>query len=321
MEIANPAPLGLLCFGLTTAMLMYIDMGWAEAESKALVYGYATWYGGVGQLLVGMLEIIKGNTFGATAFSSYGCFWLGWSLFYVKFQEGALPSPHAFRTGEMLWLSTFGVLTTCFWVITLRKNLCLATVFGLLALTFFLLAGGVHSEAVKRAGGYVGFATALSAAYTAFAELFAHEWGYHVLPGLRPLCATDRKITKKGVEDRITYEQRSNTLLVDFHNLEVCAPEDISIMQSALCSKAAAVGKRMDVIVNYHGFLIANPLMGDYIKMVQDVQRRYYGSVRRFHTDVFGSGDAAWGASSIEAAFLAGHEHEPERRADVFASV
>jgi len=278
VEIANPAPLGLLSFSLTTALLMYVDMDWAEAELKGMVYGYATWYGGVAQLLVGLFEIIKGNAFGATAFSSYGCFWLGWSSFYVESQEGVLASSTAFETGETLFFATFGMLTFCFWILTLRKNLCLVAVFGLLTLTFWVLAAGVHSPAAKKVGGYIGFATALSAFYTAFAELFAHEWGYH---------------------DRITYEQRSNTLLVDFHNLQVGSQEDIAVIRGALTAKAQAAGKKVDVIANYHGFSISNLLIADYMSMLDGVQKAFYNSVRRYHTDAFGNGHEAFAGMRV----------------------
>eukprot|EP00416_Gambierdiscus_australes_P045883 CAMPEP_0171103542 /NCGR_PEP_ID=MMETSP0766_2-20121228/58972_1 /TAXON_ID=439317 /ORGANISM="Gambierdiscus australes, Strain CAWD 149" /LENGTH=303 /DNA_ID=CAMNT_0011563973 /DNA_START=119 /DNA_END=1030 /DNA_ORIENTATION=+ len=289
---------------MTTALLMYVDMGWSEPELKGMVYGYATWYGGTAQLLVGMIEVVKGNTFGATAFSSYGCFWLGWSFFWIESQEGTLAPATAFETGETLWFITFGVLTFGFWILTLRKNACLAVVFGLLTITFFILAGGVHSEAAKKVGGYFGFATALSAFYTAFAELFAHEWGYHVLPGLKPLWQVDRKITQKGIEDRVTYEQKTNTLLADFHNLEVDTQEDISIIRTVLTGRAEAAGKKVNVIANYHGFLIANSLVKDYTSMLEAVQREHYNSVRRYHTDVFGNGDEPWGATSAEHVFV-----------------
>ncbi|GIL45123.1 hypothetical protein Vafri_2045 [Volvox africanus] len=74
----DPGPFGLLCFGMTTCMLMFIYTGWAESNFLPTVMCYAMFYGGFGQFVAGVLELIGGNTFGGTAFCSYGAFWMGW---------------------------------------------------------------------------------------------------------------------------------------------------------------------------------------------------------------------------------------------------
>jgi len=190
-QLGNPAPLGLLGFGMTTCFLMFVDMGWSEPEFKEMVFGYAIWYGGACQLLVGVLEVFKNNAFGATAFGSYGAFWLGWSWMYMMAKsqnpDGSPIFSGDFVHGEVAWFIFFGLLTCCFLFVALRKNACLITVFGLLALTYFLLAIGVAAGGGwKKLAGYVGFATALSAIYTALAEIANDEWKRAVLPGLHP---------------------------------------------------------------------------------------------------------------------------------------
>ncbi|KAF8063821.1 satP [Scenedesmus sp. PABB004] len=190
--LANPAPLGLLCFGMTTAMLMFVDAEWAERAAISSVITYACFYGGFGQMVAGVFELIKGNTFAGTAFFSYGAFWLAFfTLNLLARSHAADPvppflAPPAFRVGQTLIFALWGFFTLGFFVPTLRKNGCLMTVFGSLTLTFFLLAGAQWSHACALAAGYVGFACGLSAIYTAFAELWHESLGV-MAPGLRPV--------------------------------------------------------------------------------------------------------------------------------------
>ncbi|CEM11816.1 unnamed protein product [Vitrella brassicaformis CCMP3155] len=186
-NIGNPAPLGLLSFGMTTLFLMYIDMEWSEGGVKELVIAYALWYGGVGQIIAGIWEMLKGNTFAASAFSSYGFFWCGWSLFNSKVVEAGYTPGSKFATGDALYLGQWGVLTFLFFLATLQKNRCLQAVFLLLSITFWLLAGGVFDETCKIVAGYFGFLTGLAAIYTAFAEIYEETYGRSILPGLEPL--------------------------------------------------------------------------------------------------------------------------------------
>jgi len=287
LEVANPAPLGLLAFATTTSLLMYVDMEWVEPEFKELVWGYAVWYGGMAQLIVGLFEIIKGNTFGATAFSTYGCFWLGWATMWHAYKtEESFVGASAWLHGETLWFATFGVITFVFWIITLKKNLCLVVVFGLLAATFFLLVFGVFNEDIKRIAGYVGFATAISAAYTAFAELFAHEWGLQ-MPGLQPMFQSTKTLTKELLEKRLQYDKRSNTLLMDLRDISVSSIEDVETIRVGIKEKATAAERKVNAVVNYHGFTITPDLQDVYRVMVLGLQKDYYQTVTRLSTDIF----------------------------------
>eukprot|EP01026_Neomeris_dumetosa_P025264 TRINITY_DN207_c2_g1_i2.p3 TRINITY_DN207_c2_g1~~TRINITY_DN207_c2_g1_i2.p3 ORF type:complete len:267 (-),score=22.46 TRINITY_DN207_c2_g1_i2:1404-2111(-) len=179
-KIGNPAPIGLFAFGMTTMMLMFKDMGWTDPAFVNMVFGYGLFYGGLAQLIAGFFELYKGNTFAATAFTSYGSFWLGWFMMSIYGSS----SDHPFDTGFTLYFVQWGVFTLCLFAIAMfRKCIALRVVFGTLTVTFFMLAGGVHNEHVNKAAGYVGFVCGLSAFYTAFAEVVLEESQIR-LPGL-----------------------------------------------------------------------------------------------------------------------------------------
>ncbi|EFJ47526.1 hypothetical protein VOLCADRAFT_105087 [Volvox carteri f. nagariensis] len=174
----DPGPFGLLCFGMTTC--------WAESSFLPTVMCYAMFYGGFGQFVAGVLELIKGNTFGGTAFASYGAFWMGWFLLELLMKQ--YPSVYKTAlTGKTLWCGLWAFLTAGFFVVTLRKNGCLMTIFSTLVITFSLLAGGVWNENCELAAGYFGFFCGASAIYAAFAFLYKIELGI-VLPGARPVA-------------------------------------------------------------------------------------------------------------------------------------
>ncbi|MEW5308094.1 MAG: hypothetical protein WDW38_000080 [Sanguina aurantia] len=187
-------PFGLLCFGMTTCMLMFVTTTWASPAFIPMVIAYALMYGGLGQLLAGILEIIKGNTFAGTAFSSYGCFWLGFAVIeYISIVDksyginivGGFPGATGPNfTGKSLWFGLWGILTSGFFVVTLRKNGCLQTIFGTLLVTFFLLAGSSYQPLCGQAAGYIGFFCGSSAIYAALAMLYKSELGW-ILPGMR----------------------------------------------------------------------------------------------------------------------------------------
>ncbi|GLI64822.1 hypothetical protein VaNZ11_008119 [Volvox africanus] len=183
--IGDPGPFGLLCFGMTTCMLMFIYTGWAESNFLPTVMCYAMFYGGFGQFVAGVLELIRGNTFGGTAFCSYGAFWMGWFLLEFLSHQDADAYPLA-RVGKTLWCALWALLTGGLFVTTLCKNGCLMTIFSSLVVTFILLAGGEWSDKCHQAAGYVGFFCGASAIYAAFAFLYEMELGIF-LPGVRPL--------------------------------------------------------------------------------------------------------------------------------------
>jgi len=181
--LGNPGPFGLLCFGMTTNMLMFVITGWSEKQFETYAIAYAAFYGGFGQFVAGILEIIKGNTFAGTAFASYGCFWLGWFLLHM------LSAPVA-NTGKALWCGLWAFMTLGFFVVSCKKNRCLQIIFSSLIVTFALLAAGIYNKNCEIAAGYIGFFCGTSALYAAFAMLYKDELGYE-LPGIQPLVPSE----------------------------------------------------------------------------------------------------------------------------------
>jgi succinate-acetate transporter protein len=185
-DFANPAPIGLFAFGMTTSMLMFVNTGWSQSSFVNVVICYGFFYGGFVQLLAGIFEFIKGNTFGTSAFISYGAFWMSYSLLKVLVKIHAWESSTDFKTGETLFLCLWGLFTLGFVVPTLRTHKCLIYVFSSLSLTFFTLAGGVWSPACNTAAGYIGLSCGMSAIYTAFAEIYRDVLGFNMI-GLKKI--------------------------------------------------------------------------------------------------------------------------------------
>lgn len=181
--IGNPAPLGLFGFSFTTGFLMWVVMGWVPATFSAVIVSYAMFYGGFLQFLAGVFELVRGNTFGAAAFCSYGIFWMAY--FLTSYLEVIFMWHDAttFKTAQTLMFVMWGILTTGFVVPALRKCVGLVIVFSTLAATFFFLAGGVWNTGVNKTAGYIGWICSLSALYTGFGELYREDMGV-VLPGL-----------------------------------------------------------------------------------------------------------------------------------------
>ncbi len=160
--IVNPAPLGLCAFALTTFVLSAAN---AKLFSGAtIVIGLAAFYGGLAQLLAGMWEFKVGNTFGATAFTSYGAFWLAVA---ATLQFNLIPNHAAFGVFLLGWT----IFTALMFVASLRLNMALMTVFGLLTVTFLMLTLGEFGLPTAQLGGWLGLATAFAAWYTALAGL------------------------------------------------------------------------------------------------------------------------------------------------------
>jgi uncharacterized protein len=185
-QVADPAPLGLAAFALTTFVLSMFNSGLVSDAGLPVVFGLALAYGGIAQLLAGMWEFRTGNTFGATAFTSYGAFWISfWALqhFYAK----TIPEANA-GDAVGLYLIAWGIFTACMFIASLRTTAAIALVFFLLAITFFLLGignSGGH-EGMVEIGGWFGLATAAAAWYASFAAVVNSTFGRTVLP-VRPL--------------------------------------------------------------------------------------------------------------------------------------
>jgi succinate-acetate transporter protein len=179
---ADPAPLGLGAFALTTFILSMFNADLISKAGEPVVLGVALAYGGIAQLLAGMWEFRTGNTFGAVAFTSFGAFWLSyWAL--VSFSAASIPEANV-GDAVGLFLIAWGIFTAYMFIASLRVSVVVAMVFFLLAITFFLLGfgnTGAHTDLVK-AGGYVGLATAAAAWYGSFAGVTNATFGRTVVP-------------------------------------------------------------------------------------------------------------------------------------------
>ncbi len=178
---ANPAPLGLLGFGMTTVLLNLHNAGCYELNSMVLAMGLA--YGGTAQVIAGIMEWKKNNTFGTTAFISYGFFWL--SLVALVVLPKLVPGVTATSsTALAAYLAIWGVFTAVMFVGTLRLNRALQVVFGSLTILFFLLAWGnaAGNTGVLRFAGCEGIVCGLSAIYTGLAQVLNEVYGRTVLP-------------------------------------------------------------------------------------------------------------------------------------------
>jgi hypothetical protein len=179
---ADPAPLGLAGFAMTTFVLSMINADFVSTNSEPVVFGLAFAYGGVAQLLAGMWEFRNQNTFGALAFSSFGAFWLSLFVFEVFFASSIPEADVGHAAGLYLW--AWAIFTTYMFVASLRTTGAVALVFILLAVTFVLLAIGASGghETVTHWGGYLGIATAIAAWYASFAVVTNSTFGRTVLP-------------------------------------------------------------------------------------------------------------------------------------------
>jgi succinate-acetate transporter protein len=177
---ANPAPLGLMGFGMTTVLLNLHNAGLYKLG--AMILGMGICYGGAAQIIAGIMEWKKNNTFGTTAFCSYGLFWLSLVFLWVAPKVGwaDVTEPRAMAAYLFMW----GLFTLIMFLGTLRFNRALQTVFASLALLFFLLALGdiTGSAAVTRLAGYEGIFCGFSAIYTALAQVLNEVYGRTIAP-------------------------------------------------------------------------------------------------------------------------------------------
>jgi uncharacterized protein len=189
--VADPAPLGLAAFATTTFILSMINanlVGGGVATAAGIVAGMAFAYGGISQFAAGLWEFRNGNTFGATAFCSYGMFWLSFYLL-LHVTAGDLPKTEA-DSAIGLYLWAWGIFTAYMWIASLRTTAAVSAVFLLLTVTFILL--GIGNSALSgttsatngtiKLGGYVGLATAIVAWYASAAGVINDTWGKTVLP-------------------------------------------------------------------------------------------------------------------------------------------
>jgi uncharacterized protein len=180
---ANPAPLGLMGFGMTTVLLNLHNAGFYSLGGVILSMGI--FYGGLGQVIAGIEEWRKGNTFGATAFSSYGLFWLSLVAIVLLPKlgddfKGLALTPADFSAYLFLW----GLFTLYMFIGTLKASRILQVVFLLLTILFFLLAAGNYlgNPAILHIAGYEGILTGLAAIYGAMAQVLNEMYGKKMIP-------------------------------------------------------------------------------------------------------------------------------------------
>jgi succinate-acetate transporter protein len=178
----NSAPLALAAFAVTTFMLSMVNAGWISTGVKPVVFGVALMFGGITQLIAGVIQLRSGNVFTGTLFSAFGAFWM--SLFaIVQFFLTGIPVAHQ---GQALglFLYAFGMFTFVMWVASFRTSVVTCVALFVLVLTFFALGAGeygAHTTLVHW-GGYLGLIAAALAGYLACAELCEASYDRSVLP-------------------------------------------------------------------------------------------------------------------------------------------
>jgi len=180
--LANPAPLGLMGFGMTTVLLNLLNAGLITSSAWSMILAMGIFYGGVAQIIAGIMEFRKGNTFGTTAFTSYGLFWISLVTLLIFPKLGWYPAPDG--ASMAAYLALWGVFTAYMFVGTLNKNKAIQLVFGSLAVLFFLLAIGDFTgiALIKIFAGLEGIVCGFSAIYLAAAEVLNDAHGRQVLP-------------------------------------------------------------------------------------------------------------------------------------------
>ncbi len=177
---ANPAPLGLAGFGMTTVLLNLHNAGYYELNSMILAMGI--FYGGVAQVIAGIMEWKKNNTFGTIAFTSYGMFWISLVALVLMPEHGLGAATDSTAMGS--YLAIWGLFSAVLFVGTLRLNRALQVVFATVTVLFFLLAIGdfTANPNLKLIAGYEGIVCGLSALYTGLALVLNEVYGQTVLP-------------------------------------------------------------------------------------------------------------------------------------------
>jgi len=180
---ANPAPLGLMGFGMTTVLLNIHNAGYYPMDAMILSMGF--FYGGLAQVIAGIMEWKKGNTFGTTAFTSYGLFWLTLVgiVLLPKLGDNFAGLAHS-KVSFAAYLFMWGLFTLYMFVGTLKASRALQVVFLTLTILFFLLAAGNYlgNAAILRVAGFEGIFTGLSAIYTAMGQVLNESYGKKIIP-------------------------------------------------------------------------------------------------------------------------------------------
>jgi hypothetical protein len=183
----NSAPLGLAAFAVTTFMLSMVNAKLVPAAIEPVVFGVALMFGGIAQLIAGVIQFRNGNTFTGVLFSTFGAFWLSVYMIGAFFLKEIPPAQAGHALGLLLY--AFGIFTVWLWVASFRTNVMVVVALAGLAATFFVLGAGNYSGSglTVETGGYMGLAVAALAAYISCAELCEASYKRTVLP-LFPLA-------------------------------------------------------------------------------------------------------------------------------------
>ena len=178
-KMANPGPLGLLGFGMTTVLLNLHNAGLLPLSIVIVAMGIAL--GGLAQIIAGIRELCQGNTFAGTAFTAYGLFWWSLVLIWVNPFEGINA---ATKTDMGYYLLLWGIFTAFMFIGTLKHNRATQVVFGSLTILFILLALGdfTGNHAITTVAGFEGIFCGLSAIYSAMGQILNAEYGKEVMP-------------------------------------------------------------------------------------------------------------------------------------------
>ena len=182
-DTANPAPLGLVGFGLTTVLLSSINAGLLPAAGEPVVIPLAMAFGGTAQIIAGIMEFRTGNVFGATAFTSYGAFWW-WFALLILLGNNKLLDLSGATPAIGLCLLLWGVFTLGLWISTFRLSRLVFLIFLTLWIAFFLLGGGavLGNPTLHMLGGWVGLLCGTLAMYGSFALVANATYGREVAP-------------------------------------------------------------------------------------------------------------------------------------------
>lgn len=185
VSIADPGPLGLAAFALTTFVLSAANAELMDKSVEGVVLGLTLFYGGLVQVIAGIWEFRRGNTFGATAFCSYGGFWLSFWWLVQFFLPGAKGlSANTVDKAVAYYLLGWTIFTLMMLVASLRTNVALVVTLVALSVTFILLTAGRfdHSATLAKWGGWLGIITAACALFTAAAGIINETWKREVIP-------------------------------------------------------------------------------------------------------------------------------------------
>jgi uncharacterized protein len=182
-DTANPAPLGLIGFGLTTVLLSSINAGLLPVAGEPVVIPLAMAFGGTAQIIAGIMEFRTGNVFGATAFTSYGAFWW-WFALLILLGNNKLLDLSGATPAIGLCLLLWGVFTFGLWISTFRLSRLLFLIFLTLWIAFFLLGGGavLGNPILHMLGGWAGLICGALAMYGSFALVANATYGREVAP-------------------------------------------------------------------------------------------------------------------------------------------